>query len=388
MEHRNDTLEPVKTDMLNLNIADLVSAHKKYDCFVQIHLPILSVSDFKEKCGLSLNTECAAVFYGKLAHLSDTDFVQIDRNILELIGFKNTIYEQRDKNGAVKLDKYGNPKLKDTRIDFSNALRCLRNTAGFAEGCSFDDKTADFVITKTPNSSNDTKRGGQNKQSLWIRLRALEHFVIMANTCNSYKIREFFLDLKRLMTEYLMYVTVYNSKYELSLKDTTIGRLNAKVDHVITQNDVLLQQNDALFEQNEIQSKKLDMMSRLFYKDADDKVLEVESKQKKQELVVLRNKNDPSQCEVVRGQVNHVNQQLKRKQNDMELVAKIDSYKNPINLYNRFGETIKRQRDDRFTTNNNKITLKEGCTAEDLMNVFHTLNDGKHDVALSVRKLL
>ena len=210
----------------------------------------------------------------------------------------------------------------------------------------------------------------------------------MANTCNSYKIREFFLDLKRLMTEYLMYVTVYNSKYELSLKDTTIGRLNAKVDHVITQNDVLLQQNDALFEQNEIQSKQLDMMSRLFYKDADDKVLEVESKQKKQELVVLRNKNDPSQCEVVRGQVNHVNQQLKRKQNDMELVAKIDSYKNPINLYNRFGETIKRQRDARFTTNNNKITLKEGCTAEDLMNVFHTLNDGKHDVALSVRKLL
>ena len=385
MEHgHTDTIDSAATpDMLNLNNTDLVSAHKKYDGFVQIHLPILSVSEFKEKVGLSLNTECASVFYGRIVHLSDTDFVQIDRNILELIGFKNTVYEQKDKNGVVKLDKYGNPKLKDTRIDFANALRCLRNTSGFAEGSSFNDKTADFVIKKSERPFS-----GQNKQSLWIRVRALEHFVIMANTSNSYKIREFFLDLKRLMTEYLMYVTVYNSKYELSMKDTTIGHLNAKVDYVITQNDALLQQNSALFRQNEIQGKKLDLMSSLFYKDTDDKVLGVESKQKKQELAVLRNKNDPTQCEVVRGQVTHVNHQLKRKRNDMELVAKIDSYKNPINLYNRFGETIKREGDDRFTTNNNKITLKEGCTAEDLMNVFHTLNNDKHDVALRVRRLI
>jgi hypothetical protein len=38
--------------------------------------------------------------------------------------------------------------------------------------------------------------GGQNRQDLWIRMRALEHFIIMANTQNSFMVREYFLDLK------------------------------------------------------------------------------------------------------------------------------------------------------------------------------------------------
>ena len=185
-----------------------------------------------------------------------------------------------------------------------------------------------------------------------------EHLVIMANTCNSRMIREYFLDLKCIMTEYAMYQTVYQAKYDLSLKDTTIGNLYSKLDHVIQQNDELLKQNKQLFGQNETQCAKLDMLSRLFYKDTDDKVLDVATKRKKQELVILQNKKDPSQCEVLRGQANHVNQQLKKKRNDMEIVGKIDTYKNPINLYNRFGEAIKKEGDDRFERTNNKITLK------------------------------
>ena len=110
---------------------------------------------------------------------------------------------------------------------------------------------------------------------------------------------------------------VYQAKYDLSLKDTTIGHLNGKLDHVIQQNDALLKQNDMLFQQNELQCTKLDMLSRLFYKDTDDKVLDVATKRKKQELVVLRNKQNPTRCEVLRGQTNHVNQQLKKKCNNL-----------------------------------------------------------------------
>ena len=359
----------------SLQVKNLQNAHEKYDSFVEIHRPMLTISEFKDQQNLPLNDQCSSVFYEKTSHLKDTDFVEIDRPMLELIGFKNLFIEKKDRNGNVKINSNRSPKIIDKRTDFNNAIKCLRNTVGFLEGTSIDDSNAHFVIEKLVHPGKCTSRyGGHNKQTLWIRMRALEHFVIMANTSNSFMIREFFVDLKRIMIEFNMYQTVYNAKCELNLKDTTIGQLNAKVDYVI--------------QQNEIQSKKLDMMSRLFYKDADDKVLDVQSKRKKQELVVLRNKNDPTQCEVLRGQLNHVNQQLKRKRNEMEIVAKIDSYKNPINLYNRFGETIKRERDDRFTTNNNKITLKEGCSAEDLMDVFHNLNDDKHDVALSVRKLI
>ena len=132
----------------------------------------------------------------------------------------------------------------------------------------------------------------------------------------------------------------------------------------------------------------MDLLSRLFYKDTDNKVLDVNTKEKKQELVVLQNKKDPKQCEVLRGQVNHVNHQLKRKQDDMELVGKIDTYKNPINLFNRFSETIKKEGDNRFKKMNNKVTLNDGCSATDLMNFLRVLEDDKHDVAKTAQQFI
>ena len=129
-------------------------------------------------------------------------------------------------------------------------------------------------------------------------------------------------------------------------------------------------------------------MSQILYKETENKVLDVTEKYKKQELVVLRKKMEPNQIEVLRGQVNHVNQALKRKQNDMEVVGKIDSYKNPINLFNRFGESIKMYRDDRFSKSNNKIVLRNGSTVEDLMTVFHTLDNDKYTTANNVKKCL
>jgi len=110
---------------------------------------------------------CTSIFLAKTAHLQDTDFVQIDRPILEVIGFKNCFVEQKDKNGNVKLDKNDQPKLKDTRTDFNHAIRCLRNMEGFKESNNFDDD-AHFVIKKT-TSKQTHGAGGQNKQSLWIR---------------------------------------------------------------------------------------------------------------------------------------------------------------------------------------------------------------------------
>jgi hypothetical protein len=136
------------------------------------------------------------------------------------------------------------------------------------------------------------------------------------------------------------------------------------------------------------QSQKLDLLARILYKEADGKVIEVNETKKKQELVVLQSKRNPSQCEVLRGQTSHVEKQLKRKHNDMKVVGKIDSYKNPINLLNRFGETIKSTRDDRFHKSSNKILLKDGHTCDDLMDVFRTLDDDKHSIAEEVKQCL
>ena len=367
-----------------LEIQNLQYAHEQYDDFVDIHGPLLNVSEFKTRRGLALNEQCAAVFYEKTMNLKDTDFIEIDRQMLQLIGFKNTFSEKKDKHGNVRVDEQGNVMLSDMRHDFSNAIQCLRNTVGFVEGKSFDDSQCHFIVQTagtlyTVPGTHKNGGAGLNKQSIWIRMRALEHFIIMANTCNSYMIREYFLDLKHILTEYNMYHAVYRSKHALCIKDTRIDELLIKMDQQT-------EKIDAQSERIGLQSEKLDMLARILYKETDNKVVDVTEKKKKQELVILQNKKNPNQCEVLRGQVKHVEKQVKRKHNDMTVVGKIDSYKNPVNLFNRFSETIKNTCDDRFKKSSNKIMLKDGHTTDDLMDVFRTLDDDKHSVAKDVNK--
>ena len=76
-----------------------------------------------------------------------------------------------------------------------------------------------------------------------------------------------------------------------------------------------------LIEKSDIQSQKLDVLSKLLYKESDDKVLDEKSTQKKQELVVLQRKDDPNNCVVLQEQKAHLNQQLKRTQDQMHVVG-------------------------------------------------------------------
>ena len=81
----------------------------------------------------------------------ECDFIEINRSMLNIIGFKNTFCEKKD-------------------MDFNNALRCLRKTEGFLEGKSFDDNNAHFVITRHNGS-------GYNKRSSWIRKNMLDKWI-------------------------------------------------------------------------------------------------------------------------------------------------------------------------------------------------------------------
>jgi hypothetical protein len=74
-------------------------------------------------------------------------------------------------------------------------------------------------------------------------------------------------------------------------------------------------------DKTDTQTRKLEMMSELLMKETDNKVIDVEARKKRQEFVVLRSKNEPTQIEVLRGQTTHVNQQLKRKKLNMEVVG-------------------------------------------------------------------
>ena len=109
----------------SLEVANMDIAHQKYANFVNINNEELTQAQFKEALNLPLNEKVASVFFQKTAHLGDNDFIKIDREMLQMIGFKNNFSVKKDKDGNVKLDRYGNPKIQDTCHDFNNALKCL-----------------------------------------------------------------------------------------------------------------------------------------------------------------------------------------------------------------------------------------------------------------------
>ena len=330
---------------------DLAYARGKYDRLVKTHLPMLSMYDFKEECGFPLDKECSVFFAREVDCKKKTDFLIIDRKVLDFIGFRNGNFQ----------------------IDLCKALDRLRKIAGFIEGRSLNDSNAHFVVLSS---------------SVWIRVRHLEYFMIMANTENSFMIREYFLDLKRIMYEYHMYQSVYRSKFELCVKDSTIGELRSDMRTLIEKSDIQSRQNQELLEISKMQSQKMDMLCQIMRNESNDKVLPVKEKAKAQELVVLQKRSDPNYCEVLRGQVNHLNNQLKRKQEEMEIVGKISTYKNPINLFNRFGDYLKENGEERFKKTNNKIILNNGSTASDLVNTIRALEEEKHTVAHNVKQCL
>ena len=65
-----------------LAITDMDVAHNRYDAFVNVHFPVLSLIEFVQKRQMPLNEQCASVFFDKTAHLTDSDFIEIDRPIL------------------------------------------------------------------------------------------------------------------------------------------------------------------------------------------------------------------------------------------------------------------------------------------------------------------
>ena len=197
-----------------------------------------------------------------------------------------------------------------------------------------------------PDGTVSSIHGGHLKKQVKMTKGAYKQLVMETQTEAAKLVRKYYICLEELFVQYLMYQRAYEvmkSQMSVTLLTNENTNLSTKLDIVIHQNENMAHQLEIQTQQMQIQTQKLDLLSKILYKESDDKVLDVTSSHKKQELVVLRNKTDPDKCEVLRGQCNHVQSQLKRKQDNMEVIGKVETYKNPINLYNRFSEnTVKK----------------------------------------------
>ena len=134
--------------------------------------PMLPFTEYVKERGYKLNAECVNVFYNRIKHLKEQDFVEIDRTVLEAFG---------------------------------TVIRYLRTMKSFTEGTSLDDINADYVLVP-----DLTSRGGK-KNLLYVKKRMLEHLCIMSNSPNSRIIREYFLELYRAVNDYIDYQKNYQN---------------------------------------------------------------------------------------------------------------------------------------------------------------------------------
>ena len=234
---------------------------------------------------------------------------------------------------------------------------------------------------------NGTKkgRGGHNSKVIKVTKGAYKELLMETQTDAARQVRKYYICLEELFVQYLL----YQQALELVKAEKCMEIVISEKKQLMTKLDIVIEQNNGLARQLEIQDKKLDTLSQILYKESNNKVMDVKSTHKKQKLVVMQEKKDDSEsCIVLRGLKAHLNMQMKRTQDQMHVVGTVESYRNPINLYNLFSEQTKKQKDARFDVTHNKVTLKNGTAPIELLGVFKSLNDQKFSVAECVKKAL
>ena len=255
-----------------------------------------------------------------------------------------------------------------------------------------DDVNVSISLSVPFGTDKQGRGGARSFKQIKMTKGAYKELLMETQTDAARQVRKYYICLEELFVQYLL----YQRAYEFVQAQVEKTQLSQQLGFVIQQNSEIIEQNKELkvlsetqtqqlkvqSQQLGVQSQKLDTLARILYNESDNKVLDVKRTQKKQELVVLQDRTDATRCEIIRGQRNHIVTQLKRKHETMEIVGKIDTYKNPINLYNRFNE---HKDSTKFEIRNNQVTLKNGTVASDLLNVLQDLDNNKHDVAETVR---
>ena len=61
------------------------------------------LEEFRKRQQMPLNAECSQIFMTKTLPLNKNQFVEIDRSMFTMIGFKNIWVQQKDKHGNAKV---------------------------------------------------------------------------------------------------------------------------------------------------------------------------------------------------------------------------------------------------------------------------------------------
>ena len=216
-------------------------------------------------------------------------------------------------------------------------------------------------------------------------MRALEHFVIMANTENSFKVREFFLDLKNLMVEFSKYEIAYRAFSQLKLKDDKIDKLSVMMQELLgyskETSSKLTETSTKLTET----STKLSTVISLVEGTKHDVVVPANNDEW-QEIVIIMTSEDKkfyvvSCVQKENKKVTIRNHKLNNADKKMDVLHIIDSKPNAKNLLHRFKDyVIANDLTKQIKLSATSFTMSDDSdlTAEEIISVFEELSTIHH----------
>ena len=364
----------------------LILATANYAALIDEHNEVLPFMEYIKKRGFTLNDRCVHIFYQRIIHLNETDFVEIDRSILETFGYSNQLKPVK-KNGVAAVDENGNVKLLDNRNDFTNAIQALRKMKSFKEGKSLDDITADYVLV--PDTA--VRGRGAKRNILYVKKRMLEHLCIMSNSPNSHMIREYFLELYRAVNEYMDYQRDYQNmkvlttqRNLLELKDTKIDQLSVKIDRQSEQIAELLgYSRDS--------SKKLTKVMSLVENTKDVVVVPAMDDQLEEIVIVMISEDEKFYCiSCVQKRSRKVtirDNKSKHSDKNLSVLCEIETKPNSKNVWHRFKDYVKiHHLTDQIKMSWTSFLLKENSTISpnDIVSLFNELSRIHQDRVLTL----
>ena len=355
--------------------------------------PMLPFTEYVKERGYKLNAECVNVFYNRIKHLKEQDFVEIDRTVLEAFGYANT-FKVVKINGVAKLDSNGNQVLIDGRSDFTTVIRYLRTMKSFTEGTSLDDINADYVLVP-----DLTSRGGK-KNLLYVKKEMLEHLCIMSNSPNSRIIREYFLELYRAVNDYIDYqknyqnmMVIANQRNLLRFKDSRIDELSMKMDrqseHMLHQSKQIENQSEQIAQLLGYSKKSSNQLSKvvsLVERTKNDVVVPANN-DVLQEIVIIMVSTDKQfyvvSCVQKRNRkVTIRNNQMNNADKNLTVACIIEHKPNAKNVLHRFKEyVVENELTKEIKLSGTSFTLSDDCdlTTEQIVSVFQELSKIHHD---------
>jgi phage anti-repressor protein len=230
------------------------------------------------------------------------------------------------------------------------------NTSGHIKRCleQYDLKeNEDYLLS---NVGQQCKKGNIiTKKEYKLTPYAFKICLIRAK--NSKRYANYYLLLEKVFKYYCKYQRDYSEKI-LSSKDAKIDELEKKMDNMLKKADHIIIQNESLLDQNENLENKLEVTTEILEETVDkleetrgkvDKIAEdlnikPSSPKLHHHFTLLRNKNDNSEFRVIKGQLNHINKTLRKTYSNNYVTVIDKKYNaNPIDMFNRLKETIKKE---------------------------------------------